>query len=240
MNKMTKKILLAVAIITLVLTMASCNFGSPTPTGTTPPAVIDQLRPAETTGPEDIVNPETDWEEKEAFCEELTKLSKNGYSKIELNIATTSKGITLNSQFVLNEKEVEYSIEKLTSFKTNEDGSIEGPASFKETQTGTAMLSEKNDTIIFDGEIIEITTYHTLVGSFNFVPENVGNFQSNNSNGKTITFEANDASAFLGTNIAGAENMVVTVSYSKDGISDMTIQYSTETAQVVMTYAFTK
>ena len=232
MNKMTKKFLLAVAIITLVLTMASCNFSFG--------SVQTETTPLETTNPQDMTGPDDDLEAKEVFCKDLNRLNEISYSKIELNVATTSNGITLNSQFVLNEKEVEYSIEKLTSFKTNEDGSIEVPASFKETQTGTVILSDKNDTIIFDGEIIKITTYHSLVGGFRFVPENIGDYQSNDDNGKTITFEVIDTFMFLGTNIAGVENMIVTVSYSEDGISDMTIQYSTETAEVVMTYAFTK
>lgn len=232
MKKMTKKLLLAVAVITLVLTMASCNFSFG--------SVQTETTPAETTNPQDMTGPDDDWEAKEVFCKDLNRLNEISYSKIELNVATTSNGITLNSQFVLNEKEVEYSIEKLTSFQINENGDIEVPASFKETKTGTAILSDKNDTIIFDGEIIKITTYHSLVGGFRFVPENIGDYQSNDDNGKTITFEVIDTFMFLGTNIAGAENMIVTVSYSEDGISDMTVQYATETAEVVMTYAFTK
>ena len=129
MKKMTKKLLLAVAVITLVLTMASCNFSFG--------SVQTETTPAETTNPQDMTGPDGDWEAKEVFCKELRRLNEISYSKIELNVATTSNGITLNSQFVLNEKEVEYSI-----VGSNEANPLEGRIS-DQSPIGSAMIGAR-------------------------------------------------------------------------------------------------
>ena len=235
MKNIAKKILLAVTVISLVLAMASCNFGgnaNPTETNkpdqTTKPQ--ENTAPTGTTSPEDTPDPGYKPEEKKEFCEELTGLTKEAvYQVIEL---------TLNSQFVLNEREVTYSIEKLASFQVNEDGSITVPESYKETLVGSAVLGDKTDTIIFDGEILVVSDYKVLSGAFQFIAENIGEYNMTVGVSTTIMFEVLDASAFFGTEVKGAKDMTVTVSYTKDAISTIKVEYSTATAQVVMNYTF--
>lgn len=244
MKNIAKKILLAVTVISLVLAMASCNFGgnvNPTETNkpdqTTKPQ--ENTAPTGTTSPEDTPDPGYKPEEKKEFCEELTGLTKETvYQVIELDIATTQESVTLNSQFVLNEREVTYSIEKLASFQVNEDGSITVPESYKETLVGSAVLGDKTDTVIFDGEILVVSDYKVLSGAFQFIAENIGEYNMTVGVSTTIMFEVLDASAFFGTEVKGAKDMTVTVSYTKDAISTIKVEYSTATAQVVMNYTF--
>lgn len=244
MKNIAKKVLLSVAIVSLVLVMASCDslFGGmfvdkpQNEVQTTKPQ--DITTPDETTGPQDITNPENEPDVKETFCKELSSLYKDSYERIELQVATTTKGVTLNSQFVLSAREVEYSIEKLSSFQIGNDGTIVAPESFKETHTGSVMLGDKNDSLIFDGEILEISNYHVLTGNFNFESHNVGQYQRDNAENKKVTFEVLDASEFLGTKIDGAKNMIVIVTYSQTDILEMTVKYATDATQVVINYTF--
>lgn len=244
MKNIAKKILLTVTVLSLVLAMASCNLGGliggsqEEPTGTNTPN--SGTNPQEgTTAPEEIPNPENKPDVKKAFCEELTGLTKESvYQAVELDIATTQEGVTLNSQFVLNEREVTYSIEKLASFRVNEDGSITVPESYKETLVGSAVLGDKTDTVIFDGEILVVSNYNVLSGAFQFVAANIGEYNLTAGESTTIMFKVLDPSAFFGTEVAGAQNMIVTVSYTKSAISAITVKYSTASAQVVMNYTF--
>lgn len=241
MKNIAKKCLLTATVISLVLAMASCNlgglFGGNRDESTTKPQEV--TTPEVTTAPDVVPDPENKPDVKEAFCKELELLSKNvSYSSVELNVATTHSGVTLNSQFVLNERDVEYSIEKVASFGVNDDGSIAVPESFKETLTGSVTLGDKSDTVIFDGEILVVSDYNVLSGAFCFISENIGEYNKADGVVTTIIFKVLDASAFFGTAIEGVENMIVTVSYTGDAITAITVKYSTAKNYVVMDYTF--
>ena len=250
MKNIAKKLVLSILLVSLVLATASCNlgglFGGGEQTDTDAPQNSAEQQkdttpePAETTSPVELVppDPENDPDVKQAFCQELTALSANTYTSVVLDIATTVKGTELNSKFVLNEREVEYTIEKLSTFEVDDNGNIVVPESFKNTLTGSVTLGDKNDTVIFDGEILVVSDYDVLCGNFNFVAENVGQYNKADGDTTTVIFEVLDVAGFLGTKIEGIKSMMATVSYSKDAITVITLQYITDSASVEMSYRF--
>jgi hypothetical protein len=139
----------------------------------------------------------------------------------------------------MNKTEVTYYIEKLASFKFDDNGNVIPPKDYKEIFEGTVILGSNTEDFILDGEFVSITDFDVLMGNFNFVAENVGDYQKKqNGESKNVSFEVLDASEFLGTQMDGVENMTVSVSYSKAGISAITIQYATKNAEVKMDYYF--
>ena len=248
MKNIAKNFLLSILLVSLVLAMASCNLGSlmggGEATNTNAPQQGDNEQkettpePEGTTAPEEIPNPEDDPDVKAEFCKELAVLNKNKHSKVELLVTTTVNGVALNSEFVLNEREVDYTIEQLASFEVDENGNIIIPESFKKTLTGSVTLGDKNDTIIFDGEILIVSDYNVLVGAFNFNADNVGQYNKKDGEITTVMFEVDDIADFLGVKVEGAENMTVTVSYSQKAISTIVIKYATATASVALSYTF--
>ena len=135
--------------------------------------------------------------------------------------------------------EVTYSIEKMATFKTDESGNIIIPEGMTEVRTGSIVLSDKSDDVIFDGEILPVPSYDVLVGGFYFDPENVGQYQrEEEGNLKKVTFEIMDASLFFGTDVGDIQSVVVTVWYTETAMTAISVEFTTSTSTVVFNYTF--
>ena len=239
MKNIAKKVLLVIAILSLVMALASCSNSAKEPDVITKKPAKTTSTPEGVTTPDQITNPENDPVVKKEFCDELTAISVHTYSKIDLNIATTSNGITLYSNFIMTGSEVTYSIEKMATFKTDESGNIIIPDGVTEVRTGSIVLSGNGNEVIFDGEILPVPSYDVLVGDFYFDPENVGQYQREEEDSlKKVIFEIKDASAFFGTDVGDIQSIVATVWYTETAMTAISVEFTTSTSTVVFNYTF--
>lgn len=174
--------------------------------------------------------------EKEAACQTLGNLMVKSYDDIKLEVTTTEGGLSLKSEFRFVDNKVIYSIEKFSKFEIT-DGGIKAPEKDKEIISGEAMLNgdDGDRNVMLDGELIDVKNYATLVGGFNFSPDNLADFVIS---GNSVSFAVNNPSLFFGTNVE-AGNMKVTIDFDEVAVKTISIRYNAGTTVVKLDYTFT-
>ena len=225
-----KKILLSIVLLlALVVSIASCNKPSPTPSPQTTPSENQQTTPGsqETTGGGTEQTPKT-------VYEILQELSQKQYSQVKLNIKTQMDDIELNASYILKNTDVTYSVEQLNLLPPDGDLTNVSP-DYKVTLSGTATIKNgKVDKV--NGDAVDIPSYNELKGSFNFAESNFKNVKT--ENGK-LTADVSSVSGFMGT-VKNLSNMKIVVTYNDTALQKLEITYKTTNSTVTTVYEFTK
>ena len=157
------------------------------------------------------------------------------YSKIEIDVVTTTTFAELNSSYILTQDNVAYTIEKLNLLPS--DGSVTDlPSNYKTKVTGYALI-QNGQIVEFDGgNDVTIPSYNELKGNFNFDEDNFKNVIVKND-----SFKADVVSPahFYGANV-NISNLKVEVEHDGTQIRQITIFYILSNAIVETQYKFTK
>ena len=164
--------------------------------------------------------------------ETLNALCEKGYSKITLDISTVTKGIDLNSSYVLSKSNVTYSVEMMNKFPT--DGNFENISQeFKSTLEGVATVENGKVTAI-NGDAVTLPTYDELSGNFKF---NKNYFADVKEEEGKFTATVSAPSDFLNCNET-ISDMTITVQYNQNGLERIDITYKTSNSSVLISYTF--
>ena len=174
--------------------------------------------------------PDTD----KTVYEVLNDLSKQNYSKIELNITTLMGDIQLSASYVLTAHKVSYSVEQLNMLPTDGNFSNMSPE-YKTTLTGTATVENGKITKL-DGDKVSISEYSELKGSFYFKENNFRNIKA--ADGE-FSADIVSASEFLGTG-KNISSLKIEVKYNSSAIEKITMVYQTANSTVTTVYEFEK
>ena len=201
-------------------------------TATTKPVQTTQTtKPVQTT--QTTQKPQIPDTDKTVY-EVLNDLSKQNYSKIELNITTLTGDIQLSASYVLTAHKVSYSVEQLNMLPTDGNFSNMSPE-YKTTLAGTATVENGKVTKI-DGDKVSVPEYAELKGSFDFKESYFRNVKSDDGE---FSADIVYASGFLGTdkNIRGLK---IEVKYTFSAIEKITMVYQTANSTVTTIYEFEK
>ena len=168
----------------------------------------------------------------QTIYEKLNDMAKKTYTKVKVNILTTTNGVQLAANYELTKEEVVYLIEQLTLLPENGvfDSSL---SSYKTTVSGSAKI--KNGQIILnDGSNVSVPSYDELVGKFHF---NESNFKNIVFNSDSMKAEVISPSQFYGASVA-VKNMTIDINYSNDSFVKISISYQTEKSNVQTVYFF--
>lgn len=233
-----KKLLISVI---LILTLLGCTVACNTPHPDTEDDPVSSGGAGESSPfPESNVTTDETSEPGESeeplgsVYELLSKLSAQSYSKVNLDITTVTGDITLNAGYILTEKNITYSIERLNMLPT--DGTLDNALpDYKKTITGTAVV-ENGVITSFDGEAVTLPTYDELKGAFHFSESNFQNVIEGEG-----TFAAHVVSPLdlLGTE-RELSDMEIYVEYDSTSLRKVTISYKTAGSVVTVRYDFEK
>ena len=206
-----KKLLVVAAIMAITLSFTSCD------------AIMEMLGMAP---PVDV---------KAETCTVLGTLVDKNYSEIDLTITTKKNGIQLDSEFKFVDNKVLYTVEKLAKYEIV-GAVVTAPESQKIIISGEAMLNDDDNdrNVMIDGEIVNVKNYQTLVGGFNFNPDNFVDFSAD---GGIVKFKVNNPSSFLGTEIE-ASDMSVAIEFNDAALKSVTLSYTYKGPGVVLDYDF--
>ena len=259
MKNIMKKILLILAVATLVFAFASCEIlddlmGKDTPdidisddnnnndnnnNEENPP--VEDEKPSEDEKEDDKPSddkgdekPEEDPAEK--ICDQLNSFNGNVYASIEFTVETTVNGEKLVSEFVLNSNnEISYRIEQLAKIEIDGNGNLVIPEERIVVSEGIAIVSDNNKVgVNVNGDFVELPEYEELVGGFSF---NYGDFYNYNVGKNALGFDVRNADDFFGADVA-LKNVHAEVRYTADGFSSITVTADTANGSVVYTYAY--
>lgn len=165
----------------------------------------------------------------------LAEMVDKDYSKIEIDIVTTTDFAELNSNYVLTQTNVAYTIEKLNLLPS--DGNVTDlPSNYKRKIEGQARI-ENGKIVEFDGSNdVTLPSYDELNGNFNFDEDNFKNAVISDNFFKA---DVVSPSRFYGANV-NMNNLKVTVKHNGKEISQISISYTTSNATVQTIYLFTK
>ena len=169
--------------------------------------------------------------------ETMSGLFAKDYARIMLDLSATTDGETLCGQYDVTKKgddtySVTYRYEQLSAFAIGADGTISAPDAYKTTYSGRATIEDGRMTsqegAPLDVELSSVTAsnFRFEEGMFAYVQLSEGRFVA------TVT----DASAFAG--IAGATDMSLTILYTANALSSVTLSYTKADTVVSATYTF--
>ena len=228
MKNTIKNLLLILTIVTLVFSLASCFRDKDNGDTTTPEQEEENNTP----------QPEAPVDYRAEYCEKFNGfVANNRYATVDLSITTVTGSQSLVSTFSLNnDSTVDYAIEKLSTIKVNEDGTITFPESYKEIFLGTATISADKSLVELDGEFVDLgNDYSLLDGSFCFESDNLDNFKVNDDG--SVSFNIRNADQFLGCNNE-LKNMTVNISYNDYGFTAITINCNSASSTINYKYTF--
>lgn len=172
---------------------------------------------------------------KPTIYDTLEEMVNKDYSKIEIDVVTTTTFAELNSSYILTQDNVAYTVEKLNLLPS--DGSVTDlPSNYKTKVTGYALI-QNGQIVEFDGgNDVTIPSYNELKGNFNFDEDNFKNVIVKND-----SFKADVVSPahFYGANV-NISNLKVEVEHDGTQIRQITIFYILSNAIVETQYKFTK
>ncbi len=152
--------------------------------------------------------------------EVLNELAKKLPAGVRLTVTTVVDGNTLTGTYEYAAQTdgytVTYSYEKLNAIEVSDDG-IVVPSESKSTVSGESTAATAMPNIEFAESYF--TDFTDTQGSVTATVTNIGAFM------KDADFEG--------------ENMGITLSYTSQAITSLTVTYTTATAQVTRVYAFT-
>ena len=201
-------------------------------TATTKPVQTTQTtKPVQTT--QTTQKPQVPDTDKTVY-EVLNDLSKQNYSKIELNITTLTGDIKLGAEYILTKNKVSYAVEQLNMLPT--DGKLDGLSpEYKTTLRGTAVI-ENGKVTKFDGDKVSIPEYDELTGAFDFKESY---FKKVEATDGEFSADVVSASKFLGTS-KKVSDLKVEVKYNTAAIEKITLTYKTANSNVTTVYEFEK
>lgn len=167
--------------------------------------------------------------------QDITRLLKIDYSKVTLNVTTTTSGVTLEGVYVLTFEEdattIDYSFDKLNDLSMDGDNA----GSYIDTVKGKAVV--KNGVVV-DGNLTEQLPQEVY---FNGISFKQAYFENYTMTGAMFEADVKNPKAFMSNNKLVCSDMHVTVLYSKDALSKIEITYHSENgSDVSITYLFTK
>ena len=219
---MKTKIIAFILMIFMIFTLTSCD------------AILDSLLGGNGTD-DPPIDDDPPIEGDETIYDVLTRLTKEKYIKIVIDVSTTTNGVELKSKYSLANRMVQYEIEQLN--KLPEDGNFEGTSSsFKSKISGTAEIMN-GQVVKLDGTSVSLPTYDQLKGGFDFSRSNFKN--ADPSTQGVFKADVVSPSKFLGVN-TDAQNMKVVVEYNSTSLKTITINYKTDNSIVKISYKFTK
>ena len=207
-----KKIIILIVLSMLLACMTACS-GSKNPDQPTP----------------DDTNQQT----AKSVYELLDSLAEKDYSTVKVDIVTTTGFASLNSNYVLTQNVVTYSIERLNLLPS--DGNITDLSpDCKTTLSGYAQINNGQITEINGNKDVALPSYNELKGNFSFDETNFTNVVVGDG-----AFEADvvSPSLFYGADVDVSE-LKVKVEYTEASLSKIIISYSTANATVQAVYAF--
>ncbi len=213
---MKKVLIFLVIMMLMLLCITSCGGDDSTGTGSS----------------SNTENPGVSDTNTKSVYETLNELCSKEYNKISLDVSTVTKGIDLNSRYVISKSNVTYSVEQLNKFPT--DGNFENVSSeFKTTFEGVATVENGKVTAV-NGDAVTLPTYDELSGNFKFnknyfadVKEEEGKFTA------TVSYPSD----FLNCNET-ISDMTITVQYNQNGLESISITYNTLNSSVSVSYSF--
>ena len=172
---------------------------------------------------------------KPTIYDTLAEMVNKDYSKIEIDVVTTTTFAELNSSYILTQDNVAYTIEKLNLLPS--DGNVTDlPSNYKTKVTGYALI-QNGQIVEFDGgNDVTIPSYNELKGNFNFDEDNFKNVIVKNDSFKA---DVVSPARFYGANV-NISNLKVEVEHDGTQIRQITIFYILSNAIVETQYKFTK
>lgn len=214
---MKKMLILIILMLALLVSFVACDDGDPNGTSSNGDTTPPNTQPSE---PEKTV------------YDVLNDLTKQSYTKIQLDITTLTGDIELEANYALTANKVEYSIERLNLLPS--DGNLNNISpNYKTTIQGTATI-ENGKVTKLDNEDVNLPEYDELKGDFDFKESYFKNIQT--ENGK-FTADVVNASAFVGTNKT-ISDMKIVAEYSDAAFQKMTITYKTSNSTITLVYVF--
>lgn len=166
----------------------------------------------------------------------LNGMKEADYTAVLLDVTTEYEGETLKGSYRCRTEggkvSVTYSYERLSLFG-EEGGGFTVPADRKTTYEGSATLSGgkvssvTGDPLDLPAEMLSAETFDFSEENFTAVTERTGSFSA-----KVVRVEA-----FLGRAVT-AEGMEVKVLYSSGRFTSMTVSYSANGAEILLSYRF--
>ena len=167
--------------------------------------------------------------------DDINKLIKLDYSTVTLNVTTETGEFTLNGVYTLtfdgDKTIVDYSFDRFNDLSIDGNNSD----SYLTTVSGRAVVQ--------NGKIVEGDVSVDLPQEldFNGISFNQAFFTNTNVTGAKFEADVKDVKGFTGNADMSCSNMHVTVLYSKDALSKITITYLSEGgSNVSISYLFTK
>ena len=167
--------------------------------------------------------------------QDISKLLKVDYSEVTLNVTTKTSDFTLKGIYTLTFAEgktnVDYSFDRLNDLSL--DG--ENEDSYLTTVKGRAVV--ENGNVIEGDASVELPQELDFSG----ISFKQAFFKNYKMTGAKFEADVTDAKGFTGNAGLICKNMHVTVLYSKESLSKLTITYLSENgSDVSITYLFTK
>ena len=164
----------------------------------------------------------------------LNDLTKESYSKIQLDITTVTEGIELKANYTLTASKVDYSVEQLSLLPTDGDlGNVS--EEYKTTVKGTATI-ENGKVTSFNNEEVNLPQYDELKGHFDFKESYFTNIKDEDGR---FSADVTSNTGFLGTDKA-LNDVKVVVEYNNDALKTIKVIYETATSTVTSVYSFEK
>lgn len=187
--------------------------------------------------------PETPAVTAETVCEKLNGFAAKEISSATLNVSVSKGGEELKSQYSLASSDggytVSYSYEKINPIAEN-DGVYTVPADYKTTYTGNMKIVNGAVTShTGDGSAAEIPTVEKLTASgMKFDTAYFTDFVFDDAKG-TVTANVKSSAEFLNQTGFTGTGMKLTLSYGKESITSVKLEYtSANSYQVVASYQF--
>ena len=169
----------------------------------------------------------------QAKLDEINKLLKVSYSKVEITVTTEKSGVTLNGEYTLTfdgtKTLIDYKYEELNELSMNGDNAM------KKTWEGTAVV--QNGVVVSNSQEVNLNTQQLDFTGLSFKTSFFGKATATsgefNANVKT-------PKGFLGYSDFSGSNMHVKVTYSTESISEIILNYtSANGAKIEIVYQLT-
>lgn len=171
----------------------------------------------------------------DATLQDITRLLKVDYSKITLNVTTTTSGVILEGIYTLTFEEnatvIDYSFDKLNELSMDGDNAN----SYIDRVSGSARVK---DGVVVDGNVAEQLPQEIYFSGLTFKQ---AFFENYTMTGAMFEADVKNPKAFMSNINLECTDMHVTVLYSKASLSKIAITYLSENgSDVSITYLFTK
>ena len=156
----------------------------------------------------------------------LSLLSMRSYECITMNVKTTTNGVSLESSYTVSDGSVIFSVERLNPFSADSED-------MKSKIQGIATVVDGVVTQL-DGVPVELPSYTTLLGAFNFKEDYFANAKETET---SFSADITNLSDFIGNELT-AQFAKIVVNYDTLSFESIVITYSTQSSYVVITYEF--